>query len=415
MAYLKRSFTAFFALVALALLAWTQLFNDAGARRSRRGGSALVAAGRGGGGGPAWPCTLPPKRLAIYQGRWWHTEVFGFLLDFARRCGHSITVYHSENHATSALPLWRALFAPLSVRPTAAFRGEHGAYDAIFLTTPDDDLDEYFRKEHAARTIYAAHMTHPKFLHRWHVLRMHMTPLAGYPFVLQAHAAQEAVPAAARERAIVMVGTVFDGKNYEVAAIYRFAEAVGAAGWKFVAFSRHWDSGVPKPANVEMVEGAGTEDMYDRVRAASYVLIFPSDNSWYVTDRITGALPLAVGAGTPIITTARFADIYGLSPATGAVVGTGAEGLAAAVLAVKPPAYAALVTSMSAYRARVGVNNVGVIEMLLRGIPGLAAGAEAGAEGGSAAAEVGPGGGAAMLPLPAKFATRTPPDIGCRD
>ena len=208
--------------------------------------------------------------------RWYHTEVFGSLIEYARACGHELVVFHRTGHATSALPLYERLFSPLSVRDPGDFRSQHETFDAIFLTTPDDDIDEALRKSIQHRTIYAAHLTHPKFLHRWHTLRLHMTPLAGFPYAIPVFAGGQAVlPAAGRERTIAMIGTVHDGQNYEIAKIMDFASAAMADGWKFVVFTRHWGAGEAPPFGVEMVQDANTEAVYERIRRCSFVLIFP--------------------------------------------------------------------------------------------------------------------------------------------
>ena len=226
---------------------------------------------------PTARCAVPPgRRLAILQVRWYHTEVFGSLIEYARACGHELVVFHRAGHATSALPLYERLFSPLSVRDPGDFRAQHEGFDAIFLTTPDDDIDEALRKSIQHRTIYAAHLTHPKFLHRWHTLRLHMTPLAGFPYAIPVFAGGQAVlPAAGRERTIAMIGTVHDGQNYEIAKIMEFASAAMADGWRFVVFTRHWGAGEAPPFGVEMVQDANTEAVYERIRKCSFVLIFP--------------------------------------------------------------------------------------------------------------------------------------------
>jgi hypothetical protein len=429
------------------------------------GGGRGLTWGTGGGGAPPPLCTGPPLRLAIYQGKWWHTEVFGFIIDFARRCGHSIVIYHSGTHPTSALPMYRTLFAPLEVRETGQFEKEQTDYDAVFLTTPDDDLDENLRQREAMRYIYCAHMTHPKFLHRWHALRLYMTPLAGWPYVLQVYEAgvpqgsgtaagaagtaagaagtaagavsakavgagaaavsagpsssssstaavvsADPIPASARAREVVMIGTVFDGENYDVKAIYEYATKIGAAKedpLRFVAFTRHWKSGTAKPDNVDMIEGASTEAVFERVRRAAFVLIFPSDSSWYHSDRVTGAIPLAFSAGTPIVTTELLASLYGFGPSTGVLSGAGASGLADATVGATGAQYAALVAAAVAYRTRLVENNVAVIDQVLSAVPAVAQMRL------DAGAPVRGGGGRGMLPLAEGFGSRVKPELGC--
>ena len=357
-------------------------------------------------------CSLTHKNLAVYQGKWWHTEVFGFLLDYAKRCNHQITIYHSENHPTSALPLYKELFAPVQVRSTDSFRSDFDGYDAVFLTTPDDNLDENFRRQFANRMIYCAHLTHPKFLHRWHVLRLYMTPLSGWPYVVQVYEGKNSiVPSTERTKEIIMIGTVFDGENYNVNDIYEFASKVNKGNWKFVAFTRYWKSNIPKPDNVEMIQEASTETIYERIRKASYVLIFPSENSWYHTDRITGALPLAVSVGTPIITTKMMKDIYGINHNQGILFGNNPTELSDATLSIDDNLYTSLVQNISKYRRRLIRNNVAVIEMVMKGIPNMMPGAAESNEDENNIdinAVLSP-----MLPLSDAFTHRIIPPIGC--
>ena len=352
-----------------------------------------------------WRCAVPPgRKLAIVQVKWWHSEVFGTLLEYARACGHEIVVYHRAGHATSALPLYERLFSPLDVRDPGAFRGEHERYDAVFLTTPDDDIDEGFRKSQQHRTVYAAHLTHPKFLHRWHTLRLYMTPLAGFPYAIPVFAAgQPVLPASAREKTIVMIGTVHDGSNYEVAKVLAFARAALADGWRFVVFTRHWGTGEQPPFGTEMVQDASTEAVYERLRRCSFVLIYPGANSWYHSDRVTGALPLAISVGTPVVTTALLADLYGFSAADGFVAADGAEAMALAAGDAGHSAtrFAALIEGIAALRARLLANNVAVIESVLRGVPAVAKAMAAAGSGGD------------IMPLADGFHKRQTPELGC--
>ena len=70
-----------------------------------------------------------------------------------------------------------------------------------------------------------------------------------------------------------------------------------ADGWKFVVFTRHWGTGEAPPFGIEMVQDADTEAVYERIRRCAFVLVFPGQGSWYTSDRVTGALPLAIGFG----------------------------------------------------------------------------------------------------------------------
>jgi hypothetical protein len=325
----------------------------------------------------SYQCTLPPgRKLAIAQKRWYHTEVFGFIFEYALACSHSVIVYHTQGHVTSALDLYLALFPFLEVevRNIEFIDKEHEEYDAIFFTTPDDDINADFRYGIQHKSVYLAHLTHPKFIQRWHTLRLHMSPLAGYPFIIPAYRGDvPMIPAEGRAREIIMVGTVHDGSNYNIRNVLDFFKGASEKGWKAKIFTRYWGSQEKIPDYIEVVYDSPTDAMFKAVQRASYILIFPNDNSWYLSDRVTGALPLAISAVTPIVTTTDFAELYEYSPELhGVVSGSDIESMVQA-LDMSPASYVSLVSSLSSYRSRLMRNNFAVIEMTLSGVPEIAA------------------------------------------
>jgi len=425
---------------------------------SARAGAAGAAGGGKGRGFPVWVppklpgvpngyrCTVPPgRRLAIAQFKWWHSEVFGTILEYAKACDHGVVIYYNPMlHQTQAARMYEKLFSSSDIEirePTRLFK-DHAQYDALIFPTPDDEIDEGFRFENQHRAIYMAHLTHPKFLHRWHTLRLYMTPLAGYPYAIPVWAGSRTpVPPAKRTRTIAMVGTVHDGHNYDISHIADFFRRVLADGWEAIVFTRHWGTEVKRPDGLQILTDVGTEDMYERLRHVAFVLVFPSDNSWYNTDRITGALPLALSCVTPVITTTMFATLYGhTAEGNGVVSADGAEAMAAAVSSYGGPAragggapaggdapppppqpmgeglaeYAALFDAMLAYRTKLIANNHAVIEMVLRGVPAIAESvAIEAAERGDTADYLAQSGFAPILPLAPGINKRLKPELGC--
>lgn len=325
----------------------------------------------------SYQCTIPPgRKLAIAQKRWYHTEVFGFIFEYALACSHSVIVYHTQGHVTSALDLYLALFPFLEVevRNIEFVEKENEEYDAIFFTTPDDDINADFRYGIQHRSIYLAHLTHPKFIQRWHTLRLHMSPLAGYPFIIPAYRGDvPIVPAEGRAHEIIMVGTVHDGSNYNIKSVLEFFKQAFDKGWKAKIFTRYWGSQEKVPDFIDVIYDSPTDIMYKAVQRASYILIFPNDNSWYLSDRVTGALPLAISAVTPIVTTTDFAELYDYTPKNhGVVSGSDVESMVNA-LDRDESDYGQLVSSLSTYRSRLMRNNFAVMEMTLFGVPEIAA------------------------------------------
>jgi len=232
----------------------------------------------------SYQCTIPPgRKLAIAQKRWYHTEVFGFIFEYALACSHSVIVYHTQGHVTSALDLYLALFPFLEVevRNIEFVEKENEEYDAIFFTTPDDDINADFRYGIQHRSIYFAHLTHPKFIQRWHTLRLHMSPLAGYPFIIPAYRGDvPIVPAEGRAHEIIMVGTVHDGSNYNIKSVLEFFKQAFDKGWKAKIFTRYWGSQEKVPDFIDVIYVSSTVFMYEALQHATSVLIFPYDNLW---------------------------------------------------------------------------------------------------------------------------------------
>lgn len=139
----------------------------------------------------AWRgCRVPAgRKLAIYQPRSYHSEVFGVLLAYAKACGHSMPVFYDMQYdALSALPYYDWLFGPVEKRNKDDFVGASSGLDAVFFTTPEIPTSngEDWHKANAHRFIYFTHLlSHPSYNKEYMVLRLHMTPLvAGPPFAL---------------------------------------------------------------------------------------------------------------------------------------------------------------------------------------------------------------------------------------
>jgi hypothetical protein len=357
------------------------------------------------------PCTIAPSRLAIFQGAPHHTEVFGFLLDYCRACAHNCTVFHGPGERlsvpgmvspTSALPLYRQLYAPLDVRPLDRFALDDAEFAAVFFTTPDDRFVGDWRLLGASRFVYCVHLTVPGFVRRWQLLRLYMTPLAGVPYTLPVFSAVTPLPASARRRTVVMVGAMFQGENVVMGEVAEVASALDKNGYTLTIFTTNVEDSGPEMeafresggTKVEFRLSRPTDELHAAVASASYVLILPSDNSWYMADRMTGALPLAISYGTPILTKEKFARIYGLSAgASGTVVGDGATGVASSVGKVTAGVYADLVAAAVEFRARLARHNQFTIESVLQYVPGL-------------------GGGGEVMPLSEDFRERVVPRLG---
>ena len=329
----------------------------------------------------AQDCTLPPSNFAVFQGAPFHTDQMGFLIEYFRLCHHNFSIFAGAEHASSALPVFARYYGRLNIRPAEDFLSAHADFAAAFLITPDERaLPDALRQAEAARFVYLTHLALNGFVKRWMVLRLYTTPLAGVPATLPVFAAPAPVPADDRRKDVVFVGTIFDGQNVNVRDLVSLASHLAGASFSFVLFTSQFTGGdadhaALRDAGVVVRLKASTEEVHEAVRSAAFVLLFPSASSWYLTDRISGAHPMAVSLATPILTTTRFADIYGLSAATGAVAAGDAPSMAAAVAALAPRAYADLVAAAVAYRARHVRHNVRAIEDVLEYVPSLNRGA----------------------------------------
>lgn len=117
---------------------------------------------------------------------------------------------------------------------------------------------------------------------------------------------------------------------------------------------------------------------FDYAKKASFVIIWPSKESWYLVDRLTGALPFAMSAGTPIITSAAFGSVYDLTEMRGVIVAETVEGLLHEIVGVDDKGAPLMTTArlqtlidrVYLYREQIRHQNLRTIDNMLSAIPG---------------------------------------------
>ena len=118
--------------------------------------------------------------------------------------------------------------------------------------------------------------------------------------------------------------------------------------------------------------------MFDYAKKVSFIIIWPSANSWYLVDRLTGSLPFAMSVGTPVLTSNAFASVYNLHEGRGVLVAPDVEGLAEEVVGkgadgaprLTGARHQALIDTIYAYREAVRGQNTRTIDSLLSAVPG---------------------------------------------
>jgi hypothetical protein len=368
----------------------------------------------------------PGLRLAIYQGGNFHSEIFGTFLAYAAACHHQITLFFDGNGGTNVLPYYETLYAHEGYRGTrkaADFRGSYSAYDAVFFTTSTyaSPLDWETHMGHAERFIYILHGPVGDSVEAEYMrLRIGMSPLVlsapPEPFMLPTYIppalmgeykdgpaflsetaalwaqgktwspvsnASAAAPPSQRlslptlntrslgAKTVIMVGSMDDNSTYSADALLRIAAGIQEAGYSFAFYGRVWhtERHYEVPSNVVLNTLASTDEIIKQAQAATLLLIFPLAGSQHLTDRLTGALPLAISQGIPILTTRAFASIYGLDLEVGALVVDSVDEAIEVVLSLNEESYAALLNGMALMRVNAWVHAVRTIEAMLEAAP----------------------------------------------
>jgi hypothetical protein len=328
------------------------------------------------------PCShAPGLHFAVYQQEPHHTDLFGFLLDFAALCGHNFTLFVGHPDApVSVVPVWQRLYGPLRVLHTSAFLEHQGRFDAVFFTTPDSPgnhgPDKKWQLSNQGRCVYISHKSNKGFTKMHQMVRLYSSPLSGYPYVITAFSGGAIVPAAERERVVVYVGSIYDGENARLADISAFAAALAPAGFSLRIYCNTIEGDTTAffaaTPNAEWVRGAPTEELYGAVARAAFFLILPSAGSAYLRDRGTNSIALAFSMATPIITHLAFAGLYDLGrERTGTLAVAVLPELTAALAEMSPRAYGQLVHAAAEHRAQLLLHNVRSLEYALDALPEL--------------------------------------------
>lgn len=121
-----------------------------------------------------------------------------------------------------------------------------------------------------------------------------------------------------------------------------------------------------------------TPQVFEYAKKVSYIIIWPSSNSWYLNDRLTGSLPFAMSVGTPVITSSAFASVYGLHEGRGALVAPDVEGIVEELVGkndkgapkMTPERHQSMFDTLYSYREQVRAQNTRTLDSLLSAIPG---------------------------------------------
>ena len=81
--------------------------------------------------------------IAIFNGFPFHYEVFGYILEFAKRNKYFLDIYTNISNDLGWFDFYKSIFTDFKLFHFCEFKGSSG-YDFVFLTTDDDRL---FRKE----------------------------------------------------------------------------------------------------------------------------------------------------------------------------------------------------------------------------------------------------------------------------
>lgn len=320
----------------------------------------------------------PGLRFALIQQEPHHTDLFGFFLDFVALCGHNMTLFVGHPAAeVSAVPVWQRLYGPLEVLHTSVFPAHERRFDAVFFTTPDSGVvDRRWQLENQGRCVYLSHKSNKGFTKMHQMVRLYSSPLAGYPYVISSFSKEVVVPAAARERVVVYVGSIYDGDNARLSEISAVAAALAPAGFSLHIYCNTIQGDTTAfftaTPNAKWLRGAKTEELYAAVKRASFFLILPHATSAYMRDRGTNSVALAFSMATPIITQPLFAELYDLSRGgTGTLAPAVPADLTATLAELSPSAHELLVRAAAEHRVQLLAHNVRSLEFTLDALPGL--------------------------------------------
>jgi hypothetical protein len=345
---------------------------------------------------PALP-DCPQWRLAIYQPESYHTEMFGYLLQYAHSRGMRPVIYYAKGtpqgkaaaEDTSMLPVYRRMYGTvgaeadgasdgrgayrydsgLDVRPAAGMGPARLDYTHVLYTTTysKGPVEDSLITSDLKRYYWIVHQTKGFFRARWQMSAqlLYTAPLVGRPFALPVYhldawrpgikvRSRVAAMLAGPDESIGDAGGVGAGINtgrdgtadaepYEwpVPFSRRAQRTVCAVGSSNVDPTQYPVNNTAEffsvqPAlqarlflrirggerrkmyhggwspNVRILEGADSEQVIAAVQLCGYLLVLPKRTAKHVTMRMTGAVPLAAIARTPLIMPADMAASYGV-------------------------------------------------------------------------------------------------------
>ena len=233
------------------------------------------------------------KKIAIYNGFSFHYEMFGYIIDYCKTKNYDLTIYSDDNLGYK--DYYKSLFAINEYRPVFLFEIEKQNYDFIFLTTDDDWSYKINDIEINRKTICIDHyykIRNPAFEKR----------IATRPFSNERKWALPVYPINQDNQTNDEINIVLlsDDNKYSIHILKRLQSSKKII-LHAIARNMTIDKFHGLNMDIRICKNINTTDLIHILLKSSFIITDVSQSKNYVSENMSGAIPLAFSTLTPLI------------------------------------------------------------------------------------------------------------------
>lgn len=249
-------------------------------------------------------------KIALYQYKPQHTEIFGMFYELCRN--YDLHIYHNITDKLSFVNYYNQLFNNNNINYHNCQDIYNHSFDILILATSQDIIDKKFVKNNIHKIIFVNHLcSHYLSYMKYNIV---LTPILHKSTTFQNTICKCIYPIYQNdcinheyENVFLIVGNLV---SRNIDDLHRILKT--NYNFKLVIVSRTptLSNRLKKYKNVEIHNYIGTDKLDKILKKTKFILSIPQKNGWYYNERLCGDIMLSINNNIPIIIPKDLNEIY---------------------------------------------------------------------------------------------------------